>query len=84
MLTSYCIPFADHKESDLLICLSRIQESTQHERIKHINFVMNEIHNSNNNIYELLIDQQYKELRVEVVNNIRMLRSILENIEDEI
>ncbi len=56
----------------------------EHERIKHINFVMNEIHNSNNNIYELLMDQQYKELRVEVVNNIRMLRSILENIEDEI
>ena len=56
----------------------------ENERIKHINFVMNEIHNSNNTIYELFVEQQYPELRVEVVNNIRMLRSILENLEDEI
>tara|TARA_R100000541_G_scaffold2021_3_gene7444 strand:+ start:9937 stop:10125 length:189 start_codon:yes stop_codon:yes gene_type:complete len=54
------------------------------ERLKHINFVMNEIHDSNNEIYELLVEQQYPELRVEVLNNIRMLRSILENMEDEI
>ena len=59
-------------------------KGVEHERIKHINFVMNEIHDSNNSIYELLIDQQYPELKKEVVNNIRMLRSILENIEDEI
>lgn len=45
---------------------------------------MNEIHDSNNQIYEHLIDQQYPQLKTEVIKNIKMLRSILENIEDEI
>ena len=60
------------------------EKGVEDERLKHINFVMNEIHDSNNEIYELLVEQQYPELRVEVLNNIRMLRSILENMEDEI
>ena len=60
------------------------EKGVEYERLKHINFVMKEIHDSNNEIYELLVEQQYPELRVEVLNNIRMLRSILENMEDEI
>ena len=61
-----------------------MDNGVENERIKHINFVMNEIHDSNNEIYELLVDQQYPELKTEVLHNIRMLRSILENMEDEI
>tara|TARA_R100001369_G_scaffold51732_1_gene78564 strand:- start:206 stop:394 length:189 start_codon:yes stop_codon:yes gene_type:complete len=59
-------------------------KGVEFERVKHVNFVMNEIHDSNNQIYEHLIDQQYPQLKTEVIKNIKMLRSILENIEDEI
>ena len=34
------------------------EKGVEYERLKHINFVMNEIHDSNNEIYELLVEQQ--------------------------
>ena len=61
-----------------------MDNGVENERIKHINFTMNEIHDSNNAIYALLMDRDNLKLKKEVVANIRRLRSILENIEDEI
>tara|TARA_R100000935_G_scaffold36522_1_gene57534 strand:- start:24006 stop:24191 length:186 start_codon:yes stop_codon:yes gene_type:complete len=61
-----------------------MDNGVEKERIKHINFTMNEIHDSNNTIYEMLMDRDNISLKTEVVANIKRLRSILENIEDEI
>ena len=35
----------------------------EQKRIRNINFIMDDIHDSVNNIYELLVDQEYGELK---------------------
>ena len=54
------------------------------DRVKHINFLMSEIHDSSNQIYENLIDQEYPQVQEEIKNQIKKLRHILESTEDEI
>ena len=54
------------------------------DRVKHINFLMSEIHDSSNQIYEHLIDQEYPQVQEEIKNQIKTLRQILESTEDEI
>ena len=45
---------------------------------------MSEIHDSSNQIYEHLIDQEYPQVQEEIKNQIKKLRQILESTEDEI
>ena len=50
------------------------------DRLIHINFTMDEIHDSADAIYEGLIDREYSEVRGQVTH----LMSILETIRDSI
>ena len=50
------------------------------DRLIHINFTMNEIHDSADAIYEGLIDREYTEVKGQVTH----LMSILETIRDSI
>lgn len=54
------------------------------KRIQNINFIMDDIHDSVNEIYETLIDQDYEGTRknIQVLNN--TLKSINESINDEL
>ena len=54
------------------------------KRIQNINLIMDDIHDSVNEIYETLIDQDYEGTRknIQVLNN--TLKSINESINDEL
>tara|TARA_R110000744_G_scaffold377438_1_gene492443 strand:- start:1043 stop:1219 length:177 start_codon:yes stop_codon:yes gene_type:complete len=50
------------------------------ERLKHINFIMDELYDKLDNIYESMVDKEYKK----VSNEIESLKKILEDIKETI
>jgi hypothetical protein len=54
--------------------------SADKDRLIHINFTMNEIHDSADSIYEHLIDREYSD----VLNIIRELKDVLSSLEETI
>ncbi len=59
---------------------------TAHEinRLNHINFVMDEIHGSVNNIYENLVDNESENLKSNVSILILKLKQILADAKEEV
>ena len=53
------------------------------KRIQNINFIMDDLHLSINNIYELLMDKEYSLLSSGVTTFMRKLKSINESVQDE-
>lgn len=58
--------------------------SLELERLNYINKIMDEIHDSSNQIYEHLVDREYPELKVEINNQIKQLKHLLDSLEDDI
>tara|TARA_R100000231_G_C5245960_1_gene141247 strand:- start:406 stop:633 length:228 start_codon:yes stop_codon:yes gene_type:complete len=56
----------------------------EQKRIRNINFIMDDLHDSVNNIYELLIDQEYSEVKGEVSKITSKLKTITDSLHDEI
>jgi archaellum component FlaC len=56
----------------------------EQKRIRNINYIMDDLHDSVNNIYELLIDQEYSDLKGEVSKITTKLKTITDSLEDEI
>lgn len=56
----------------------------EQKRIRNINYIMDDLHDSVNNIYELLVDQEYSELKGEVSKIVSKLKTITDSIEDDI
>ncbi len=56
----------------------------EQKRIRNINYIMDDIHDSVNNIYELLIDKEYSQLKGEVSQTINKLKTITDSLQDEI
>lgn len=54
------------------------------ERLQHINNIMNDIHDSTNEVYECLVDEEFENLRTELKKTIAILSNLLEAVEDEI
>ena len=54
------------------------------KRIRNINYIMNDLHESVNNIYELLIDHEYVALKSEVSKINAQLKTITDSLENEI
>ena len=54
------------------------------ERLNHINHLMKSINDSCDEIYESLVDREFKELKVSLTKLISELKSIEESIEDDI
>lgn len=53
------------------------------KRVQNINYLMDEIHDSSNQIYEHLIDEEYEEVKIEINAMIKTLKSVLESVQDE-
>jgi hypothetical protein len=45
---------------------------------------MDDIHNSSNNIYEHLIDEDYPSLKTELVTLIKKLKGLIDSLQDEL
>lgn len=58
--------------------------SIERERVQNINYVMDDLHTSVNDIYEDMIDEEYIMLRTNVLGLIKKLKIILDSIEDDI
>ena len=58
--------------------------AVEQERLRHINMMMKELHETNNQIYEHLIDREYEDLRSVVKEQIKSLQVLLDSLEDEI
>jgi hypothetical protein len=56
----------------------------EQKRIRNINYIMDDLHDSVNNIYELLIDKEYSQLKGEVSQTINKLKTITDSLQDEI
>ena len=56
----------------------------ERDKIKFINFTMNEIHDSLDELYENFVDGDYTEVKHEAAFIIRTLTSLQESVEDEI
>jgi len=59
-------------------------KSLEDKRIQNINFIMDDVHASSNNIYESLVDKDFDSLKVEVQSLIKQLKLILESVQDEL
>ena len=54
------------------------------KRLQNINFIMSDIHDSVNQIYETLVDQEYEETRKTILILNSKLKTINESINDEL
>jgi hypothetical protein len=54
------------------------------KRLQNINFIMSDIHDSVNQIYETLVDQEYEETRKTILLLNSKLKNINESINDEL
>ena len=54
------------------------------KRLQNINFIMADIHDSVNQIYETLVDQEYEETRKTIMILNSKLKTINESINDEL
>ncbi|MAJ58145.1 MAG: hypothetical protein CMI74_08825 [Candidatus Pelagibacter sp.] len=54
------------------------------KRLQNINFIMEDIHDSVNQIYETLVDQEYEETRKSILTLNSKLKTINESINDEL
>ena len=54
------------------------------KRLQNINFIMEDIHDSVNQIYETLVDQEYEETRKTIMILNSKLKTINESINDEL
>tara|TARA_S200002703_G_scaffold6215_1_gene6926 strand:+ start:246 stop:428 length:183 start_codon:yes stop_codon:yes gene_type:complete len=59
-------------------------KSLEDKRIQNINFIMDDVHASSNNIYESLVDRDFDSLKAEVQSLIKQLKLILESVQDEL
>lgn len=53
------------------------------ERMKHINFLMDDLHSSLNQVYEFLVDREFIELKNEIISLNNKLNKIIESVQDE-
>ena len=58
--------------------------SIEQQRIRHINSLMNELHDSTNEIYEGLIDREFDSLKDIISSQIERLTDLRSSIGDEI
>lgn len=54
------------------------------KRLQNINFIMEDIHDSVNQIYETLVDQEYDDTRKTILTLNSKLKTINESINDEL
>ena len=59
-------------------------KSLENKRVQNINYIMDDIHDSVNIIYESLVDEEFSPLKTEVQLLIKKLKSILESVNDEL
>jgi hypothetical protein len=59
-------------------------KSLENKRVQNINYIMDDIHDSVNIIYESLMDEEFSPLKTEVQLLIKKLRLILESVNDEL
>ena len=59
-------------------------KSLEDKRIQNINFIMDDVQKSSNNIYESLVDKDFDSLKAEVQSLIKQLKLILESVQDEL
>jgi hypothetical protein len=59
-------------------------KSLENKRIQNINFIMDDVHDSSNSIYESLVDKDFDSLKVDVQSLIKKLKLILESVQDEL
>jgi hypothetical protein len=57
--------------------------SIDNERLKHVNFVMDDLHLSLNQVYEHLVDREFPELKKEIISLTNKLNKIIESVQDE-
>jgi|TARA_R100000655_G_scaffold107614_1_gene158282 hypothetical protein len=58
--------------------------AVERERLRHINMMMKELHETNNQIYEHLIDREYEDLKSVVKEQIKSLQVLLDSLQDDI
>tara|TARA_R100000664_G_C2755538_1_gene143268 strand:+ start:2591 stop:2782 length:192 start_codon:yes stop_codon:yes gene_type:complete len=58
--------------------------SIERNRIKHVNYLMSEIHDSTNQLYEYFMDQEYDKAKKETLTLIKRLREVIQSLENEI
>jgi hypothetical protein len=56
----------------------------EQKRLQNINFIMEDIHDSVNQIYETLVDQEYDDTRKAILTLNSKLKTINESINDEL
>lgn len=55
----------------------------EEERITHINFVTNELHDVINELYEAMTDRDYDSVKTQVKAMQKQLKNIVESLEDD-
>lgn len=58
--------------------------SFEKERLDRINYLMSEIHNASNEIYEGFVDREYAKVKTDVTILIKHLKGIIDCVENEV
>tara|TARA_R110002051_G_scaffold305776_1_gene375960 strand:+ start:838 stop:1026 length:189 start_codon:yes stop_codon:yes gene_type:complete len=58
--------------------------AVEKERLRHINIMMRELHEKNNQIYEHLVDQEHESLKGVVKEQMDSLKVLLDSLQDEV
>jgi hypothetical protein len=58
--------------------------SLEQERLKHVNAVSNELHDSCDEIYESLVDHDYKACQLTAKKLILQLKSLIDSMDDDL
>jgi len=61
-----------------------IISAVERERLNHINIMMRELHEKNNQIYEHLVDGENEDLKMVVKEQMDSLKNLLDSLQDEI
>ena len=61
-----------------------IISAVERERLNHINIMMRELHEQNNQIYEHLVDGENEDLKMVVKEQMDSLKNLLDSLQDEI
>ena len=64
--------------------MSKKTNSLEENRLSHINYLMAEVHESTNNVYESFVDKDYEGAKLHTQNLIKRLKDVIQSLEDGI
>ena len=64
--------------------MSKKPSTVERNRLEYINYLMREVHDSTNEVYEHFVDRDYSKAKHATYTLIKRLKEVIQSLEDEI